>query len=177
MRLAATYLRRFGIPEDARGGELSGGQRAQVSLALAIGTTAPVLLMDEPLASLDPLARREFLQVLAETTAKSGVVATLSSHVVSDIEAVCQRLIVLGDGQLLLHDSIARLIQNHRVGEAADAEGWQLVAAFPGEQGRVQHLWKARDGEPSVGPDLNTPTLEDIVVGYLSISRRTSSAL
>ena len=102
------YLDDLSIPIDSRADELSGGQQAQVGLALALGTRAPVLLLDEPLASLDPLARREFLRVLVEAVRESGATALLSSHVITDIEQACDHLIVLGGGRSLLAVPIAR---------------------------------------------------------------------
>jgi len=90
------------IPLGARADELSGGQQAQVGLALALGARVPVLLLDEPLASLDPLARREFLHVLVDAVHADGATALLSSHVITDIEQACDRLLVLGGGRTLL---------------------------------------------------------------------------
>ena len=122
--LAAGYLDDLSIPLDSRADELSGGQQAQVGLALALGTRAPVLLLDEPLASLDPLARREFLQVLVDAVRAAGSTALLSSHVITDIEQACDSLIVLGGGRALLAVSIAEAIAGHRViaGERATSD-------------------------------------------------------
>ena len=94
--LARRRLDQLAIPLTSRADELSGGQQAQVGLALALGTRAPVLLLDEPLASLDPLARREFLHVLVDAVRADGATALLSSHVITDIEQACDRLLVLG---------------------------------------------------------------------------------
>src|SRR4029077_3267360 len=112
---ARQYLDELSIPLDSRADELSGGQQAQVGLALALGTRAPVLLLDEPLASLDPLARREFLHVLVDAVRANGMTALLSSHVITDIEQSCDRLLVLGSGKTLLDVSIAEAIAAHQV--------------------------------------------------------------
>ncbi len=101
------------IPLDSTADQLSGGQQAQVGLALALGVRAPVLLLDEPLASLDPLARREFLHVLVDAVRADGATALLSSHVITDIEQACDRLLVLGAGRTLLDLSIAGAIAEH----------------------------------------------------------------
>src|SRR4026209_2273497 len=114
-QLARGYLDELSIPLDSRADEQSGGQQAQVGPGLALGTRAPVLLRDEPLASLDPLARREFLQVLVEAVRAVGATALLSSHVITDIEQACDSLIVLGGGRSLLAVSIAEAIASHRV--------------------------------------------------------------
>ncbi|TMC64583.1 MAG: ATP-binding cassette domain-containing protein, partial [Chloroflexi bacterium] len=110
-------LDQLAIPLTSRADELSGGQQAQVGLALALGTRAPVLLLDEPLASLDPLARREFLHVLVDAVRVDGSTALLSSHVITDIEQACDRLLVLGGGRKLLDLSIAESIAAHRIVE------------------------------------------------------------
>jgi ABC-2 type transport system ATP-binding protein len=92
---ARDRLERLGIQLDRRVGTLSGGQRAQVALALALAKRPQLLLLDEPLASLDPLARREFLQTLMGAVAEHGVTVVLSSHLLADLERVCDYLIVL----------------------------------------------------------------------------------
>src|SRR5258705_6934147 len=104
----------LGIPLQSRPGELSGGQAAQVWLAIALGTRAPLLLLDEPLANLDPLARREFLQVVVAAAASGDVTVLLSSHVITDVEPVAQRLLLLADGRILLHDGIPAIRAVHR---------------------------------------------------------------
>ena len=100
-------LEQLGIPLVATADELSGGQQAQVGLAIALGTRARVLLLDEPLAALDPLARREFLHVMVDAVRAAGSTALLASHVITDIEQACDRLLVLGGGRTLLDVSIA----------------------------------------------------------------------
>jgi ABC-2 type transport system ATP-binding protein len=93
--LARSRLERLAIPLDRRVASLSGGQRAQVALALALAKGRELLLLDEPLASLDSLARREFLQTLMGSVAEQGVTVMLSSHLLADLERVCDYLIVL----------------------------------------------------------------------------------
>ncbi len=93
--LARARLTRLGIPLDRPAGKLSGGQRAQVALALALAKRPDLLLLDEPVASLDPLARREFLQALMGAVADDGTTVLLSSHLLADLERVCDYLIVL----------------------------------------------------------------------------------
>ena len=92
--LARGRLERLGIPLDRRVATLSGGQRAQVALALALAKGRELLLLDEPLAALDPLARREFLQALMGAVAEQDLTVVLSSHLLADLERVCDYLIV-----------------------------------------------------------------------------------
>ena len=103
-----------------------------MGLAIALGTRAPVLLLDEPLASLDPLARREFLHVLVEAVRETGATALLSSHVITDIEQACDRLLVLGGGRCLLDLSMEAARAGHRVVEGdGPFEAGRLVGRFP----------------------------------------------
>jgi ABC-type Mn2+/Zn2+ transport system ATPase subunit len=88
-------LTRLGIPMRQRAGKLSGGQRAQVALALALGKRPDLLLLDEPVANLDPLARHEFLQVLMAEVAETGLTVLLSSHLLADLERSCDYLVLL----------------------------------------------------------------------------------
>jgi ABC-2 type transport system ATP-binding protein len=183
---AARRLDQLEIPLRARAGELSGGQQAQVGLALALGTHAPVLLLDEPLASLDPLARREFLAVLLEAVRTTGATALLSSHIVTDIEQACDRLIVLGGGRLRLHESIATARTEHRIGLPGPApDGTRAIAVFPAEDGMPCQLLRlepevpgsadalppGEPGAPEPTPDLEPPSLEEVVMGYLAAGR------
>ncbi len=172
--LARRRLDELGIPLAARADTLSGGQQAQVGLALALGTRAPVLLLDEPLASLDPLARREFLGVLVDAAQESGTTVLLSSHVITDIEQACDRLLVLGAGRTLLDLPIAGAIASHRV-VAADALGGlagsiTLVGRFPGP---ARELLALVAGDVTAG---RAATLEEVVLGHLAAGRLAPAA-
>ena len=163
--VARRRLDELGIPLDRRADELSGGQQAQVGLALALGTRAEVLLLDEPLAALDPLARREFLGVLVSAVRAEGSTALLSSHVITDIEAACDRLMVLGGGRVLLDGTLAAAVANHRITAAAARLGGGLVSTFPGPAGELMALWRAHEGG-------RPATLDEVVLGYLASGRR-----
>ena len=172
--LAHSRLDDLAIPHTSRADELSGGQQAQVGLALALGTRAPVLLLDEPLASLDPLARREFLHVLVDAVRAHGATVLLSSHVITDIEQACDRLLVLGGGRMLLDLSIAGAIAEHRVLEAppsgsVDGAAWSLVGVFPGPTGERLSLVRG------TGDQGRAATLEEVVLGHLAAARRPTA--
>ena len=104
-------LRGLNIPLDAAVGTLSGGQRAQVALALTLAKRPRVLLLDEPVAALDPLARRHFLGTLADAVAEGGLTVVLSSHLVADIERVCDHLILLASSRVQLCGDIEGLLE------------------------------------------------------------------
>jgi ABC-2 type transport system ATP-binding protein len=165
---ARSRLRSLGIPLSATPGQLSGGQQAQISLAIALGTRAAVLLLDEPLANLDPLARREFLQVVTEEVAGGDVSAVLSSHVISDVEPVCDRLLVLGEGRVLLHDTVAAAISAHHVtDDSAQPETGAIVARFPDRSGVLHRLIRTTVGLA----EGRQASLEEVVLGYLASAR------
>jgi ABC-2 type transport system ATP-binding protein len=179
--MATRYVERLAIRTGARAGELSGGEGAQVGLALALATRAPILLLDEPLASLDPLARREFLHLMVEAVRAAGTTALLSSHVITDIEQACDRLIVLGRGHTLLDLPIAEALAHHRVVEGGPAAG-----AIPSAEGAIGSF-PAPDGTPLtlvrtpvvavVGAPAGRPaTLEEIVIGHLAAGRNRAAA-
>ena len=111
--LAHTRLMRLGIPLGKRIGALSGGQRSQVALALALAKRPRFLVLDEPVAALDPLARRAFLQTLMEAAAEDGLAVLLSSHIIADLERVCDYLIILCASQVHLAGDICRLSPCH----------------------------------------------------------------
>jgi len=160
--MARQRLDELAIPRSASARTLSGGQQAQVALALALGTRAEVLLLDEPLASLDPLARREFLHVVTDAVRTDGGTALLSSHIVTDVEQACDRLIVLGVGRVLLQSSVADAVAAHRVAPADEAVG-EVIATFAGPAGEKVALQRDGGGRPA--------TLEEIVLGYLASAR------
>jgi ABC-2 type transport system ATP-binding protein len=165
--LVRRRLASLGIPLEQRAIELSGGQQAQVSLAIALGTRAPILILDEPLASLDPLARREFMQVLLEIVRRGDSSAVLSSHVVTDIEQACNRVVILSDGQVQLDLEVSEVLATHRVAAESDSvSNGVLIARFPSVTGQTLGLVRGGPNE-----SLQHATLEDVVMGYLAADR------
>lgn len=140
-------------------------------MAIALGTRAPVLLLDEPLASLDPLARREFLAVLVDEVRSSGATAVLSSHIVTDIQQACDRLVVLSSGRLALDGLVADVRRAHRTVVAGDLDSQTAVGLFIGPAGERLALVKSGDA------GLPEPTLEEIVLGYLAAYPSSSNGI
>jgi ABC-2 type transport system ATP-binding protein len=167
---ALERLDQLDVPGRQLARTLSGGQRAQVALSLALATEAPILLLDEPLANLDPLARRDFLQQLRIEMRRSTRTVVLSSHVISDVAEACDRLVLLGAGQVLLNDSIAQILAGHgtAAAEHGDARSPSVVARFLGPAGESLALHRHQGDTNDVG---RPATLEEVVLGYLSSGR------
>jgi ABC-2 type transport system ATP-binding protein len=112
---AARLVDEGGVPRRARVSTLSGGQRSRLALALALGRRPELLLLDEPLADLDPLTRREVMQSLMAEVAETGMTVLLSSHVLSDIQDTCDHLILLAGGRVQLAGDIDEILGRHRM--------------------------------------------------------------
>jgi ABC-2 type transport system ATP-binding protein len=113
--LARERIARLGLDPGHKVGKLSGGQQAQVALTLALAKRPELLLLDEPVASLDPLARREFLSTLMEAVAEGGLTVVLSSHIVADLERVCDHLVILSQARTVLAGDIEQIVASHRL--------------------------------------------------------------
>jgi ABC-2 type transport system ATP-binding protein len=170
---ARERLEHLRIPLDRKVGKLSGGQRAQVALALALAKQPDLLLLDEPVASLDPLARREFLQVLMGGVAEHGTTVLLSSHLVADLERVCDYLIVLNESRVQVLGGVDDLLGEHKVliGPRRDTGRIAGVASVIREShtDRQTTLLVRTDG-PILDPawTAHDLSLEDLVLAYLT---------
>jgi ABC-2 type transport system ATP-binding protein len=174
-----TRLGGLKIPLDRPVGTLSGGQRAQVALALTLAKRPRLLLLDEPLAALDPLARRNFLATLAEAAAvqgdgeAGGLTIVLSSHLIADIERVCDHLILLAGSRVQLCSDIETVLAEHRVltGPRKDTTALARTHAIVREDttARQTTLLVKLNG-PVIDPAwaVEEPTLEEIALGYMS---------
>jgi len=175
--LARHRLAQLGIPPRQPVGKLSGGQRAQVALALALAKRPRVLLLDEPVASLDPLARREFLQALMGSVAETGTTVLLSSHLLTDLERVCDYLIVLNAAQVRLTGTVDDIVDGHRqlIGprhhgdRAGDGIGGVAAVVRASHTDRQSTLLVRTDG-PVTDPAwaVHEVSLEDVILAYLA---------
>jgi ABC-2 type transport system ATP-binding protein len=170
--LARERLERLGIPLGQRVGSLSGGQRGQVALAIALAKQPEILLLDEPLASLDPLARREFLGVLMEGVTEHGTTVVLSSHLIADLERVCDFLVVLRGGRIAVAGEIEDLIRTHRMLTGPRRDGVSISgvgSVIDQTQTDKQVTMLVRVDGPIIDPSWSVGRidLEEIVLGYL----------
>jgi ABC-2 type transport system ATP-binding protein len=164
-----------GLDMDLRqkAGTLSGGQRAQLALTLAIAKRPELLVLDEPVASLDPLARREFLQDLMEAAAEQELSVVLSSHLVADLERVCDYLIVLVASRVRVAGPVDDLLAAHHVlsGPLRDPatlpDGLEVISASHTD---VQTTLLVRASGPVLDPawTISQVGLEDLVLAYMS---------
>lgn len=177
---AEKRMRSHGIPFDRRIGQLSGGQRSQVALALALGKRPDMLLLDEPVARLDPLARREFLQGLTEAVADDGITVVLSSHLVADLERVCDYLVIVTGGRVMVADDIEAMLHSHhllvgpRLLDEPRLPGLDVVKANHTE--RQTSLWVrgAVTQLPEGWREAPLP-LEELVITYMSANGNGSA--
>ncbi|MHB8469836.1 MAG: ATP-binding cassette domain-containing protein [Gaiellaceae bacterium] len=103
------------IPPDTKVGALSAGERARLALALALGKRPQLVLLDEPFARLDPLAGREFLQLLMDGVAETSATVLIASHVMADIERVCDHIVLLTEDGVRLEGNVEALLGSHRI--------------------------------------------------------------
>jgi ABC-2 type transport system ATP-binding protein len=164
-----------GLDLDLRqkAGTLSGGQRAQLALTLAIAKRPELLILDEPVASLDPLARREFLQDLMEAAAEQELSVVLSSHLIADLERVCDYLIVLVGSRVRVAGPVEELLATHHVlsGPRRDPatlpDGLEVISASHTD---VQTTLLVRTSGPVMDPawTVSQVGLEDLALAYMS---------
>ena len=174
-------LRGLNIPLDAAVGTLSGGQRAQVALALTLAKRPKVLLLDEPVAALDPLARRHFLGTLADAVAEGGLTVVLSSHLVADIERVCDHLVLLSASRVQLCGDIDALLAEHRVlvGPRKDTTAIERNhTVVQTERTARQTTMLVRLNGPVADPEweVENLSLEDMVLAYMGAAAAPAGA-
>jgi ABC-2 type transport system ATP-binding protein len=171
--LARHRVGQLGLDPKQRAGSLSGGQRAQLALTLALAKQPELLILDEPVASLDPLARREFLRLLMEAVAEHGLSVVLSSHLVADLERVCDYLIVLIASRVRVAGEVSALLASHHrlSGPRRDPDtlpaGQEVIEESHTDK---QSTFLVNTDQPVHDPAWNvTPvSLEDLVLAYMS---------
>ena len=177
---AERRIEQLGLDPSQRAGKLSGGQRAQLALALAIAKRPELLILDEPVASLDPVARRDFLRGLMEVVAEHGVSVVLSSHLVADLERVCDYLVVLVDSRVQVAGEIEHLLASHHrlVGPRKDPStlpaSQEVIEAIHADR---QSTLIVRSDDPIHDPvwTVEQLSMEDLVLAYMDRAAATGS--
>ncbi|MFF1794764.1 ABC transporter ATP-binding protein [Kitasatospora sp. NPDC058263] len=172
--IAERIVRLGDLPQNARVGTLTAGQRTRVALALVLGKRPDLLMLDEPLADVDPVARQELTGILMAEAAEHGTTILISSHVLAELDGVCDHVTVLRDGRIRLSGDVDDLLDDHRlvVGATEGTDG------TPAELARHEIVELRRTGRQAtallrphgeIDPrwDVSRPNLEEILIAYL----------
>jgi len=171
--MAHKRLERLKIPLKRQVGQLSGGQQAQVALVMALAKRPELVLLDEPVANLDPLARREFQQTLMDVVAQNGLTVLLSSHLVADLDRICDYMIILSASRVQVASDIDELLQSHKwlIGPREHAQdiirSYTVIEESHSER---QSRLLVNSQRPIQEPiwQIKDTSLEDIVLAYLA---------
>jgi ABC-2 type transport system ATP-binding protein len=171
---AQTRLDELGIPLKRKAGKLSGGQQAQLALTLALARRPQLLVLDEPVAMLDPIARHDFMASVMTAMAADGVSVLLSSHVLAELERVADYLILLSRGRVQVAGEVEELLACHRMltGPAAEADGYaERLRVVHARRGEAQAHLLVRvngTGDPvPTGWQVHPVGLEELALAYL----------
>jgi ABC-2 type transport system ATP-binding protein len=169
---ARARLGELGIPLNRRAGKLSGGQRAQLALTLALARRPRLLVLDEPVAMLDPIARHDFMATVLTAMVDDGVSVVLSSHVLADLERVADYLILLSRGGVQVAGEVDDLLASHRMltGPGAEAGRYAERPVVHARRGEAQaHLLVRATADDPVPPgwESHPVGLEELALAYL----------
>jgi ABC-2 type transport system ATP-binding protein len=170
---AETRLDELGIPLKRKAGKLSGGQQAQLALTLALARRPKLLLLDEPVAMLDPIARHDFMATVLTAMADDGVSVLLSSHALAELERVADYLILLSRGHVQVAGEVDDLLASHRMltGPAAEADRYdeRLCVVHARRAGAQAHLLVRATADAPLPPgwEANPVGLEELALAYL----------
>ncbi len=171
---AKARLGELGIPMDRRAGRMSGGQQAQLALTLALARRPELLVLDEPMAMLDPLARHDFMAAVMTAIADDGVSVLLSSHVLAELERVADYLVLLSEGSVQVAGEVDDLLACHRVLTGPATEAARIahrMSVVHARRGDAQaHLLVRTDGRTDPVPagwEAHPVTLEELTLAYM----------
>jgi ABC-2 type transport system ATP-binding protein len=169
---AKERLAELGIPLNRRAGKLSGGQQAQLALTMALARRPRLLVLDEPVAMLDPVARHDFMATVLTAAADDGVSVVLSSHVLAELERVADYLILLSRGRVQVAGEVDGLLTSHRLltGPAAEADKYAERPVVHARRGEAQaHLLVRASADDPVPPgwEAHPVDLEELAMAYL----------
>jgi ABC-2 type transport system ATP-binding protein len=169
---AQARLDQLGIPLKRRAGKLSGGQQAQLALTLALARRPRLLVLDEPVAMLDPVARHDFMATVLTAMADDGVSVVLSSHVLAELERVADYLILMSRGRVQVAGQVEQLLASHRLltGPAAEAGNYAERPVVHVQRGEAQAHLLVRSGPDDPVPpgwESHPVSLEELALAYL----------
>jgi ABC-2 type transport system ATP-binding protein len=169
---AEARLADLGIPVKRKAGRLSGGQQAQLALTLALARRPRLLVLDEPMAMLDPIARHDFMATVLTAAADDGMSVLLSSHVLAELERVADYLVLLSYGRVQVAGEVDDLLASHRMltGPAAEADEYAARPVVHVRRAEAQaHLLVRATGDDPVPPgwEAHPVGLEELALAYL----------
>ena len=169
---ALARVRRFGLPLSRKIKTLSTGQRAHVATSLALGKRPELILLDEPVANLDPIARLALLEELMSVVAEDGLTVIFSANALADVERVCEHIVILVNGRPRLAGDTEELIQSHVVAIGPRTQGvsaidGELIEAHHAERQTIRLLRGQGPSRVDDGTIVRPATLEEIVLGYM----------
>lgn len=173
MAAAERIVRSGRVPLDARVGTLSGGQRTRVAFALAFGKRPGLLLLDEPMSDLDPLARDEMSTLLMAEVAERGTTVLMSSHMLGELEDMCDHLVVVSEGSTRMAGDTDVLVPAHSL-----VTGLTVGGGLPPELSRhtvIESRVRGRQFQALVRPEgpltgdwqISEPSLEEVLLAHL----------
>jgi ABC-2 type transport system ATP-binding protein len=170
---ARERLARYDIPLKRKVGRLSGGQQARVSLTLALAKCPRLLLLDEPLSNLDPLARQEFLQSMLVAATEDRFTVLFSSHVVAELGRFCDYIVVLAKGHVQLAGDVDALLAAHQRLTRAATEGTQpdhnlVVVSMEGGERQTSMIVQKEPNINLLGWEEHPVTLEELILAYMA---------
>jgi ABC-2 type transport system ATP-binding protein len=170
---ARERLAYYDIALTRKVGSLSGGQQAQVSLAMALAKCPQLLLLDEPLSNLDPLARQEFLRNMLVAATEDRFTVLFSSHVVAELGRFCDYVILLAKGQVQLAGDVDALLATHRrltraVGESTELEGNPAVVSLEKGERETTMIVQMETNISRLGWEEHAVTLEELILAYMA---------
>ena len=181
--LAVTRLNELKIPLDRPAGKLSGGQQAQVGLAMALAKRPKLLLLDEPVAALDPLARMDFLTSLAQavTDADGELTVVMSSHLLADLERVCDHVIILASGETQLCDDTEHVLKTHKLlvgpaGKLPISNDFTVIKETRSSTAAHELVCLNKSNLTIPGWHVRDVDIEEIVLAYMGQSRDAAMA-
>jgi ABC-2 type transport system ATP-binding protein len=173
-KFAESRLADLGIPLTRNAGGMSGGQQAQLALTLALARRPRLLVLDEPMATLDPLARHDFMATVMAAMVDDGISVLLSSHVLTELERVADYLVLVSRGRIQVAGDVDDLLAHHRLltgptSRADDFSGRAKVVSERRGASETQLLVRTSGTDSAVGPgwEVHTVGLEELALAYL----------
>ncbi|HUV58265.1 MAG TPA: ABC transporter ATP-binding protein [Acidimicrobiales bacterium] len=181
MTTAHTYIDQLGISLRDRVNSLSGGQQAQVALTMCLAKQPELLILDEPAAELDPVAREDLLRLLMREVAERGTSVVLSTHALGDVGSICDYLVILSHSKVVLHDDLEFVVESHRLLSASSSstpalpDGVTVIDTRIGSRD-VTHLVRLTLPLVEEAWGITEPTLDEIIMAYLRLGTDSASS-